>query len=60
MEMEINAAADYGVNVFIYDWYWFDRRPFFEQCLNEGYFKARNNDRVKFMLMWANHDTVHN
>lgn len=60
MEMEINAAADHGVNVFIYDWYRFDRRPFFEQCLNEGYFKARNNDRVKFMLMWANHDTVHN
>ena len=22
MEMEINAAADHGVNVFIYDWYW--------------------------------------
>lgn len=60
MEMEINAAADHGVNVFIYDWYWFDRRPFLEQCLNEGYLKARNNHRVKFMLMWANHDALHN
>jgi hypothetical protein len=55
MEMEINAAADHGVNVFIYDWYWYDRRPYLESCLNDGYLKARNNDRVKFYLMWANH-----
>ncbi len=32
MEMQINAAADHGVNVFIYDWYWYDRRPFLENC----------------------------
>jgi len=55
MEMEIEAAAAHGVNVFIYDWYWFDNRPFLEQCLNDGYLKARNNDKVKFYLMWANH-----
>ncbi len=36
MEMQINAAADHGVNVFIYDWYWFDNRPFLEQCLDNG------------------------
>lgn len=56
MEMQIAAAADHGVNVFIYDWYWYDNRPFLEQCLNDGYLKARNNDRVMFYLMWANHD----
>ncbi len=56
MEMEIAAAADHAVNVFIYDWYWYDRRPFLEQCLDQGYLKARNNDRVRFYLMWANHD----
>lgn len=55
-EMEINAAADHGVNVFIFDWYWYDGMPFLEGQLNEGYLKARNNDRVKFYLMWANHD----
>lgn len=55
-EMEINAAADHGVNVFIFDWYWYDGMPFLEDQLNEGYLKARNNDRVKFYLMWANHD----
>ncbi len=59
MEMEINAAADHGVNVFIYDWYWFDRRPFLENCLNDGFLKAKNNSRMKFYLMWANHDANH-
>ncbi|MCQ6560967.1 glycosyltransferase WbsX family protein [Paenibacillus mendelii] len=58
MEMQINAAADHGVNVFIYDWYWYDKRPFLEQCLNNGYLKAKNNDRVKFYLMWANHNVM--
>jgi hypothetical protein len=56
MRMQIDAAADHGVNVFIYDWYWYDGRPFLENCLNDGYLKAPNNDRVKFYLMWANHD----
>ena len=56
MEMQINAAYDHGVNVFIYDWYWYDDRPFLENCLNDGYLKARNNDKVKFYIMWANHN----
>ncbi len=56
MEMQIAAAADHGVNVFIYDWYWYDGISYLEACLNEGYLKARNNNRVKFYLMWANHD----
>ena len=55
MEMEIEAAAAHGINVFIYDWYWYDNRPFLEQCLDNGYLKARNNDKVKFYIMWANH-----
>ncbi len=56
MEMEIACAHEHGVNVFIYDWYWYDDRPFLENCLNDGYLKARNNDLVRFYLMWANHN----
>ena len=59
MEMQINCASRHGVNVFIYDWYWYDNRPFLENCLNDGYLKAKNNDLVKFYLMWANHDANH-
>lgn len=58
MEMEIEAAVDHGVNVFIYDWYWYDKRPFLENCLNDGFLKAKNNHKMKFYLMWANHDAM--
>ncbi|MDR3267608.1 MAG: glycoside hydrolase family 99-like domain-containing protein [Tannerella sp.] len=56
MEMEIAAATRHGVNVFIYDWYWFDGMPYLEGCLNDGFLKAANNRDMKFYLMWANHD----
>ena len=56
MEMQIEAAVDHGVNVFIYDWYWYDRQPYLEGCLNDGFLKAKNSEKMKFYLMWANHD----
>ena len=56
MEKQIDAASSHGVNVFIYDWYWYDDRPFLENCLNDGFLKAKNNDKMSFYLMWANHD----
>ena len=56
MDMEIRAALDHGVNVFIYDWYWYDGRPFLENCLNDGFLKAPASRDMKFCLMWANHD----
>jgi len=54
--MEIEAATDHGVNVFIFDWYWYDGMPFLEGHLNDGFLKADNKDKMKFYLMWANHD----
>ncbi len=59
MEKQIECAVSYGVNVFIYDWYWYDNRPFLENCLNDGFLKARNNTDMKFCLMWANHNATH-
>ena len=40
MEMEIEQATSHGVNVFIFDWYWFDERPFMETTLTNGFLKA--------------------
>lgn len=60
VEKKIEAATDHGINVFIYDWYWYDGKPFLEEALNEGFLKARNNDKMKFYLMWANHDVPGN
>jgi hypothetical protein len=58
MAMEINAATEHGVNVFIFDWYWYDGRPFMETTLDNGFLKAANVDKMKFYLMWANHEVV--
>ena len=59
MEMQIDEATRHGVNVFIYDYYWYDRRPFLEQCLDDGFLGAENNKKMKFYLMWANHNANH-
>lgn len=56
MAQKIDAAADHGVDAFIFDWYWYDDGPFLERGLDNGFLKAKNNKRVKFGLMWANHD----
>ena len=56
MEMEIEQATAHGVNVFIFDWYWFDNRPFMETTLTNGFLRASNRSKMKFYLMWANHD----
>lgn len=54
-ERIIDTALRYGVNTFIFDWYWFDGKPFLEGALNDGFLKASNNEKMKFYLMWANH-----
>ena len=55
MARQIDAALAAGVNVFIYDWYWYAGRPFLENALNNGFLQAPNNERMKFYVMWANH-----
>lgn len=56
MAQKIDAAADHGIDYFIFDWYYYDDGPFLQRGLDEGYLRAANNGRVKFCLMWANHD----
>ncbi len=56
MQMKIDAAADHGIDVFIFDWYHYDGRPFLNECLDDGFLKAKNTSKIKFALMWANHD----
>jgi len=56
MARKIDAAADHGLDAFIFDWYWYEDGPYLERCLEEGFLRAPNVDRLKFALMWANHD----
>lgn len=60
VEKWIDVAVDHGVNVFIYDWYWFDEGPYLESALNDGFLKAKNNSKMQFYIMWANHDVKRN
>ena len=58
-EIQINAAADHGIDVFIYDWYWDmngeDTGKFLHSALEKGFLKAKNRSRMKFGLMLCNH-----
>jgi hypothetical protein len=58
MAQKIEAASDNGIDCFIFDWYMYEDGPFLNRCLDEGFLKAENNRRIKFALMWANHDWI--
>jgi hypothetical protein len=60
VEKWIDIATGHGVNVFIYDWYWYDEGPYLENALNNGFLKAANNNKMQFYIMWANHDLAKN
>lgn len=56
MAKKIDAAADHGVDAFIFDWYWYENGPYLQNGLEKGFLPAANADRLKFGLMWANHN----
>src|ERR1041385_4237660 len=56
MAQKIAAAADHGIDAFIFDWYYSNEGPSLESALARGFLGAANNTRLKFALMWANDD----
>lgn len=58
MEQKIDCAVEYGVDVFLFDWYYYDDGPFLERTIDDGFLFAQNREKIKFALMWANHDWV--
>ncbi len=58
MARKIAAAADHGIETFIFDWYHYDDGPFLDRPIDRGFLHAPNNDRLRFALMWANHDWI--
>lgn len=55
-EREINLAADHGLTAFLFDYYFHEEGPFLEGALEQGFLRAPSGGRMKFALMWANHD----
>jgi len=58
MAQKIDAAADNGIDVFLFDWYMYEDGPFLDKAIDEGFLKAENKDRIKYAFMWANHDWI--
>lgn len=57
-DWQITWALDHGINFLIYDWYWQQGRRQLEEGLHDGFFKARYNEKMKFCLLWANHNAA--
>lgn len=55
---KIDAAADHAIDCFLFDWYWHEQGPFLNGALDCGFLQAPNRERMRFALMWANHDWV--
>jgi hypothetical protein len=57
---ETDAAADHGIDAWIYDWYWYSGVEIWNEGLNRGFLHAPNRKRMKFGVMWANHTWTNN
>ena len=55
MARKIAAARQYGIDAFIFDYYYSDEGAFRERALQEGFLKGGNPGPLKFALMWCNH-----
>ncbi|MBR5704184.1 MAG: glycoside hydrolase family 99-like domain-containing protein [Bacteroidales bacterium] len=60
VEKWIKTALKYGVNTFIYDWYWYNAPdgwsgPYLEDALYKGFLGAPSNKKMNFYIMYANH-----
>lgn len=53
---EIETASDYGIDAWMIDWYWHNGTQFYQEQLENGFLKAPNRQKLKFAVMWANHD----
>jgi hypothetical protein len=57
---ETGAAADHGIDAWIFDWYWYCGVEIWNEALDKGFLHAPNRKRMKFGVMWANHTWQNN
>ena len=54
---EIELASNSGIDVFLYDWYFYgDGIQTMSESLEQGFLKAPNSGKMKFAIMWCYHD----
>ena len=57
---EIDLASASGINIFMVDWYWHEGMMFYHEQLEQGFLRAPNRQKMKFAVMWANHNWPNN
>ncbi|MEN6536546.1 MAG: glycoside hydrolase family 99-like domain-containing protein [Bryobacteraceae bacterium] len=55
-EREIDTAVNFGIDVWMHCWYWQEGVQRCHLQLQDGFLKAPNRNKLKFAVMWANHD----
>jgi len=56
VDWQINWALSHGISYFIYDWYWSAGGRHLEHGLHKAFLKSKYQDKMKFCLLWANHN----
>ena len=54
-DWHIKWMVEHGATFVVYDWYWSAGGRQLEHGL-DAYFKSRYHDKIKFCLLWANHN----
>jgi lysophospholipase L1-like esterase len=55
-DWQIKWAVEHGITFFAYDWYWSRGARSLEHGIHDAYFHSRYKDKIKFCLLWANHN----
>jgi hypothetical protein len=55
-DWQIKWAVEHGITFFAYDWYWSKGSRSLEHGIHKALFHSRYQDRIKFCLLWANHN----
>jgi hypothetical protein len=53
-EKHIDWASSYGIDFFVYDWYWNGSSTYLDHAI-KGHINSKNKQKMKLALLWANH-----
>ncbi len=57
-DWQIKWMTEHGITFIAYDWYWSAGSRSLDHALHQGLFNARYKDKIKFCLLWANHNAA--
>lgn len=55
-DWQIKWMSEHGITFIVYDWYWSAGGRSLDHAIHNGFFNAKYHDKIKFCLLWANHN----